>query len=112
MVNTQNGKKSNLWYTPRLSFRTHTVFIIFINDMPEVIACCMKLYDDDAKIYDRVQSIRLQRCITNAEEWAIDWNMFFNFSKCKHVHYGSHDENFIYTMINNDAHMEIQKRNI
>ena len=85
------------------------LFIIFINDMPEVIACCMKLYAGDAKLYDRVnnrvQSIRLQRCITNAEEWATDWNMFFNFSKCKYVHYGSHDENFRYTMINSDALM-------
>ena len=35
--------------------------------------------------------------------------MFFNFSKCKHVHYGSHDENLRYTMINSDELMEIQK---
>ena len=80
--------------------------------MPEVIACCMKLYADDAKIYDRVnnivQSTRLQRCVTKAEESADEWNMFFNFGKCKHVHYGSHDENFRYTMRNSDELKEIQ----
>ena len=89
------------------------LFINFINDMPDVNVCCIKLYADDAKIYDRVnnivQSIRLQRCVTNAEEWANDWNMFFNFGKCKHFHYGSHDENCRYTMRNSDELKEIQK---
>ena len=97
---------------PQGSVLEPILFIIFINNMPEVTACCMKIYADDAKIYDRVnnivQSTRLQRCITNVEEWANDWNMFFNFGKCKHVHYGSHDENFRYTMVNSDELMEIQ----
>ena len=35
--------------------------------------------------------------------------MFFNFGKCKHVHYISHDENFRYTMRYSDELNEIQK---
>ena len=66
------------------------LFVIFINDMPDAIACCMKLYADDAKVYNRVsnlaQSRRLQGCVINAEELALEWDMFFNFGKCKHVH--------------------------
>ena len=75
---------------PQGSLLGSILFIIFVNDKPEVIACCLKLYADDAKIYNRVnnivQSTRLQRCVTNAEERADEWNMFFNFGKCKHVH--------------------------
>ena len=35
--------------------------------------------------------------------------MFFNFGKCKHVHHGSHDLNFRYSMSNNGEIKEIQK---
>ena len=35
--------------------------------------------------------------------------MFFNFGKCKHVHYGSYDVNFRYTMRNRNELKEIQK---
>ena len=74
------------------------LFVIFINDMPDAIACCMKLYADDAKVYNRANNLalsrRLQGCVINAEEWALEWDMFFNFGKCKHVHHGSHDLNF------------------
>ena len=80
--------------------------------MPDAIACCMKLYADDAKIYNRVnnrvQSRRLQGCVINAKEWAHEWDMFFNFGKCKHVNHGSHDDNFRYLMRNNDEIKEIQ----
>ena len=48
------------------------LFVIFINDMPDAIACCMKLYADDAKVYNRVNNLaesrRLQGCVINAEE--------------------------------------------
>ena len=35
--------------------------------------------------------------------------MFFNFGKCKHVHHGSQDLNFRYSMSNNGEIKEIQK---
>ena len=33
------------------------LFVIFINDLPEVIQCCIKLFADDSKIYRRVSRI-------------------------------------------------------
>ena len=48
------------------------LFVIFINDMSDAIACCMKLYADNAKVYNRVNNLalsrRLQGCVINAEE--------------------------------------------
>ena len=37
------------------------LFVIFINDMPDAIACCMKLYADDAKVYNRVNNLAQSR---------------------------------------------------
>ena len=69
--------------------------------MPDAVTCCMKLYADDAKVYDRinnlVQSRRLQGCVINAEEWALEWDMFLYFGKCNR----SHDQNFKYSMRSN-----------
>ena len=33
------------------------LFLIFINDLPDAINCCIKLFADDAKIYPQVNSI-------------------------------------------------------
>ena len=30
-------------------------FLIFINDMPEVLNCCIKLFADDAKLYSPIK---------------------------------------------------------
>ena len=70
----------------------------------EVISGWAKIFD---KVNNIVQSIRLLRRTSNAVEWADEWNMFFNFGKFKHVHYGSHDESFRYTMGNSDELKEI-----
>ena len=57
---------------PQSSVSGPILFVIFINDMPDAIACRMKLYADDAKVYNRVnnlaQSKMLQGCVINAEE--------------------------------------------
>ena len=46
----------------------------FINDMPEVLNCCIKLFADDAKVYSPIKAendrIRLQFGVNNAQEWA------------------------------------------
>ena len=63
------------------------LFLIFINDMPEVLNCSIKLFADDAKVYSPIKAendrIRLQVGVNNAQEWAKIWNMFFHTEKCK-----------------------------
>ena len=107
MVSAQNSG------IPQGSVLGHILFVIFINDMPDAIACCMLLYADNAKIYNRVnnlvQSRMHQGYVINAEEWAQGWDMFFNFGKCKHVHHGSLDQNFRYSVRNNGEIKENQK---
>ena len=50
-----NGKFSH-WIRvtsgiPQGSVLGPILFLIFINDLPDVLNCCMKLFADDAKLY-------------------------------------------------------------
>ena len=78
------------------------LFLIFINDLPEVVLSCMKLFVDDAKLFGRVnsniQAISVQTSLDNAVNWAKIRKMNYHFKKCKHLHVGTHDINFEYTM--------------
>ena len=96
---TIKGSKSE-WRTitsgiPQGSVLGPVLFLIFINDLPDVISVCLELFADDGKLFSRVKSddkrIVLQDNITTAENWAETWKMFFNKSKCHHLHVGKRD---------------------
>ena len=72
------------------------LFLIFINDLPKVIKCLIKLFADDAKLYQIIKSnqdsVDLQVNVGRSREWAIIWKMLFNTKKCKHLHIGSSND--------------------
>ena len=78
------------------------LFVIYINDLPEVIQCCIRLFADDSKIYRRVSRAEhiemLQSCLNRAVTWADIWEMFFNLLKCHHLHVGKNPIGQYYTM--------------
>ena len=86
------------------------LFLIFINDLPDAINCCIKLFTDDAKIYAQVNSIEqgkdLQSNIKRAEEWASTWEMFFNEKKCKQLYIATKDVGITYKMYKNQ-HLQL-----
>ena len=61
----------------------------------------MKLFAGDTKMYKTIkcQLVRqtVQRSVTSAATWAIDWDMEFN-TKCHHLHIGKHDSGLNYTI--------------
>ena len=65
------------------------LFVIFINDAPEVInnEAVPALFADDAKLYKNITSVsdcnQLQQALTNLDVWSRDNNIKFNGSKCK-----------------------------
>ena len=67
------------------------LFLIFINDLPKVIKCLIKLFAD-AKLYQIIKSnqdsVDLQVDVGRSKEWAIIWKMLVNTKKCKHLHIG------------------------
>ena len=77
---------------PQGSVLGPTLFVIFINDMPDVAQNCLKLFADDAKLYGTIRSeddvISLQNDINNLTEWSKMWQLPFNVGKCKCMHIG------------------------
>ena len=91
-----DGKSSELVRVtngvPQGSVFGPVLFLIFINDLSEVVAAVIKLFADDAKTYRGISTMEhahhLQSSIDNAVIWADKWKMFYNFEKCKHLHIG------------------------
>ena len=58
---------------------------MFINDFPDLIEVLLKLFADDAKVYNIISNLNdvhpLQRSVDNAGRWSIDWDMLFNKKK-------------------------------
>ena len=71
------------------------LFVIFINDMPDVVESICQLFADDAKIFDTVNlrnpnsGDRLQRDIDSVSKWSDKWQLPFNVTKCKVLHIGN-----------------------
>ena len=68
------------------------LFLIFINDLPKVIKCLIKLLADDAKRYQIIKSNQdsddLQIVVGKSKEWVSIWKMLCNIKRCKHLHIG------------------------
>ena len=80
------------------------LFVIFINDMPdEVKESVCKLFVDDCKLYRNVSSSGqndLQKELLNLENWSTTWQLPFNATKCKVLHFGTHNTNYSYRLNN------------
>ena len=62
------------------------LFLIYVNDLPEVVSCPIKLFADDTKLFSGMSSrndaLKLQTDLDALAEWSEIWQMPFNKSKC------------------------------
>ena len=67
---------------PQGSVLGPVLFLIFINDFPDVIEVLLKLFADDAKVYNIISNLNdvhpLQRRVDNAGRWSIDCSSIKN----------------------------------
>ncbi len=81
------------------------LFLIFINDLPDVVDVSVRIFADDTKVFQAVHDEgyqrKLQESLTKLEQWAKTWNMRFHQEKCKVMHIGKEVEEFSYTMTGN-----------
>ena len=100
--NSTSGTAQVTSGVPQGSVLGPTLFIYYINDMPDIIDCLIKIFADDTKLYyaaDTPESVtKLQNNINRLTNWANDWQLKFNESKCKVLHLGKNNMNFNYTM--------------
>ena len=79
------------------------LFLCYINDLPELVSCCCRLYADDVLLYKVIRSdedyASLQSDLNVLQKWADDWQMRFNALKCQHISFCSKQVqiNFNYT---------------
>ena len=104
-----NGKQSD-WCAvpcsvPQGSVLGPILFIIYINDIDgcieDIIALLLK-FADDTKVIKRISTVAdnlaLQDVINNLMAWARKWQMSFNVGKCKILHLGNNNPQFVYNM--------------
>ena len=106
VVNAERSK----WHpvlsgVPQGSVLGPILFIIYINDIDDCISSKINKFADDTKIFNRVSSVedhdRLQNDIKKLVEWATTWQMEFNASKCKVLHFGSNNPLLDYSVGSN-----------
>ena len=77
---------------PQGSVLGPTLFVLFINDLPQVVESPVALFAADTKVFREIQSDedrqKLQQDIDELLIWPKKWQLPFNESKCKVMHYG------------------------
>ena len=93
---TVNGSDS-AWFPvtsgiPQGSVLGPILFVIFINDLPDLVESDAFLFADDTKVYKIVTCLSdrkyLQRDLDRLDDWSKQWLILYNTSKCKHMHIG------------------------
>ena len=114
-----NGEESE-WSSvtsgiPQGSVLGPILFLLYINDLPDVVKSIVKIFADDTKIYARVNNDEehkiLQEDLDNLMKWSDDWLLKFNKSKCKHLHIGR-DTNKTYTIDGENINLTTEEKDL
>ena len=107
LVVIKDSKSSHLKVTsgiPQGSVLGPILFIMYINDLPNAINSYVKIFADDTKLFNSVISIdqkdQIQEDLEALHSWSVKWQLKFNESKCKVVHYGPNNPNHQYILNN------------
>ena len=96
---------------PQGSVLGPTLFIYYINDLPEVTESGSKIFADDTKGFNPIKSdedhIKQQECIDSFVEWSVKWLLGFNTGKCNMMHLGKNNPKHTYTIKNGDEICEL-----
>ena len=78
---------------PQGSVLGPTLFLIYVNDVPNELQGEVKMFADDIKMYRRVPRpstpLTFQADLRSLEEWSKKWLLHFNVGKCKIMHLGA-----------------------
>ena len=76
------------------------LFLVYVNDMDCGLEANISKFADDTKIFHEVSSLEdcemLQTCLDKLKEWSETWQMQFNASKCKVLHFGKKNKEHSY----------------
>ena len=115
------GNSSSNWSEvtsgiPQGSVLGPILFVVFINDLPKKILSNIKNFADDTKIFRALRSVNdisvLQNDINNLLQWSETWQLPFNISKCKIVHYGKNNPEYTYLMKDVPMKQELTEKDL
>ena len=112
-----NGSPSE-WETvlsgvPQGSVLGPILFVVYVNDMPECVHQAISMFADDTKLYAKIDSDSDQECLQQdlaaLEDWSDKWQIKFNPTKCKVMHLGNDNPQYIYNMRSGTTVTPLQK---
>ena len=72
------------------------LFVIYINDLPELVSSKVYLFADDTKIFRVISKdtdrLELQEDLNKLSNWSDKWLLKFHADKCKHMNIGRKKE--------------------
>ncbi len=78
------------------------LFVIYINDLPDVVSSEPYIFADDTKIFRIIKGEDDERILQNdlkrLEKWSSDWLLKFHPEKCKHMKIGNNNKGCIYNL--------------
>ena len=78
------------------------LFLLYVNELPELVKSGIKLFADDTKIYRTIKGEEdtqaLQDDLDVLSRWSEDWMLDFNIDKCKVMHCGRRNQGATYTL--------------
>ena len=100
--NTESEIKPVTSGIPQGSVLGPILFIVYINDLPEVVNSYVRIFADDTKIFKTIQCEQdhdiLQQDVVKLIDWSNKWKLKFNVEKCKIIHYGFNNKKCVYYM--------------
>ena len=109
--NSHSSSKTVLSGVPQGSVLGPTLFLIYINDLPEVEDTTVKLFADDTKTYNVItkdeDQTKLQSTTDKFLKWSRKWSLEFNEKKCKRLHLGKKFSDYKYFMETKQCRSEI-----
>ena len=87
------------------------LFLIYVNDLPDMLDSNIQLFADDTKIFRTIQSqsdaLAMQNDLSKLMTWSKTWQLPFNTSKCKVLHLGSKNPETAYTILCQDNTVDL-----
>ena len=119
-VKINNSCSSKLKVTsgvPQGSVLGPTLFVFFINDLPNVVFdTSIKIFADDTKAYKEIRNNddvnKLQKAIDEMFEWTQKWLLKFNEQKCKMLHLGNNNTKNEYFIGTGDQRIPLEKSDL
>ena len=98
---------------PQGSVLGPVLFICYVNDMPETVQSMIRMFADDTKVFAQSntneQCQNLQSDLNTLQNWADDWQLRFNATKCKTLYLGRNNSKFTYHMRNNQTEVDLEE---